>query len=321
MTEPRDPRAPFPTGWFHVIPSADLAPGAVVEQIFQGEPVVVFRTESGVAAVAGAHCPHLGAHLGRGGRVEGETLRCPYHGLRWATDGRCAATGYPGDPAYPERLQVHPTVERYGFVFAWHDRRGRGPGWQLPELDTDGWTEPLCTRVPMRAHPESVCENGVDTEHFKNVHGFGLEGGVFEDRGETFHCEFHFESRNHFRTGPERITTFFDTDNYGLGLAISVNRCDELGIQYRVFVMPTPTDEGHIDYALGTSLRLPAQGDQVAGHPSEKVAELMHRGAVGGSLQDQPIWESMRYVAQPKLVRGDGPIPKFRAWARQFYPS
>ena len=31
-----------------------------------------------------AHCPHMGAHLGFGGRVVGEAIRCPMHGFSFA---------------------------------------------------------------------------------------------------------------------------------------------------------------------------------------------------------------------------------------------
>ena len=37
-----------------------------------------------------AYCPHLGAHLAEGGRVQGESVRCPFHA--WEFDG---ASGEP----------------------------------------------------------------------------------------------------------------------------------------------------------------------------------------------------------------------------------
>ena len=58
-----DPRPPFPIGWFAVAPSADLAPGGLIERTFLGEQAVAFRTESGQPAVVSAYCPHLGANL------------------------------------------------------------------------------------------------------------------------------------------------------------------------------------------------------------------------------------------------------------------
>ncbi|HRA35984.1 MAG TPA: hypothetical protein PK748_13685, partial [Acidimicrobiales bacterium] len=74
-------------------------------------------------------------------------------------------------------------------------------------------------------------------------------------------------------------------------------------------------------FTVATTVRRPAEGDRVAGVPVEEVADFMHRGAVGGVRQDVPIWEGLRYVDQPRLVKGDGPIPRFRHWARQFHAT
>ena len=48
----------------------------------------------GVVGVLDAFCPHLGAHLGMGGTVEGNALRCPFHGWEFATSGACTAIPY-----------------------------------------------------------------------------------------------------------------------------------------------------------------------------------------------------------------------------------
>jgi hypothetical protein len=68
-------------------------------------------------------------------------------------------------------------------------------------------------------------------------------------------------------------------------------------------------------------VRLPSDGDLIAGTPVSVVADIMHRGAVGGVEQDIPIWEGLQFVERPRLVKGDGPVPRFRHWARQFTPD
>jgi 3-ketosteroid 9alpha-monooxygenase subunit A len=35
--------------------------------------------------------------------------------------------------------------------------------------------------------------------------------------------------------------------------------------------------------------------------------------------QDFEIWEHKRYIQPPALAAGDGPVGKYRTWARQFY--
>ena len=59
----RYPFAPFPSGWYFIAESASLAPGDVVPMRWFGRDLVLYRTASGQAVVADAHCPHMGAHL------------------------------------------------------------------------------------------------------------------------------------------------------------------------------------------------------------------------------------------------------------------
>ena len=37
--------------------------------------------------------------------------------------------------------------------------------------------------------------------------------------------------------------------------------------------------------------------------------------------EDIPIWERKRYYAKPLLCDGDGPLPVYRRWMRQFFSS
>ena len=316
-----DPRPPFPVGWFAVAEAKALPPGGVVERTFLGEQVVAFRTTSGRPAVVSAHCPHLGANLARGGTVVDEALRCPFHSLRWDAEGACVGSEYPGEPDYAGRLRAYPTIERFGFLFAWHDPAEGAPTFDVPDLDLGGWTEPIVSTIPIAAHVETIHENGVDTVHFGIVHGFPLSEPRYGADGASFHSEFHFATPNFLREGPPEISTFFDTDTHGLGYAHSLNTAEAVGLRYRVLLLTTPTTAGNLDFTVVTTVERPDDGDCIGGVPVEQVADFMHRGAVGGVHQDIPIWEGLRFVDQPRLVKGDGPIPRFRHWAAQFHPA
>ena len=290
-----DPRPPFPVGWFGVCPAADLGPGALLERTFLGEQVVAFRTGSGCAAVVSAHCPHLGANLARGGRVVDESLRCPFHSLRWGVDGTCVGSEYPGDPGYPGRLRSYPTIERFGFLFAWHDPAGGEPAFDIPDLDLRGWTEPAVTTIPIDVHVETVHENGVDAVHLGVAPGFPLSEPALLGRGTCFPSDVHLAAPNFPRPGPPEITTFFDTDTHGLGYAHSLNTAEAVGLQYRVLLLTTPTRAGSLDFTVATTVRRPDAGDRIAGVAVEEVAALMPRGAVGGVRQDGPVWAGLRF--------------------------
>ena len=81
---------PYPNGWFAVGHSDQLARGQARSVHYLGRQMVVWRGEDGGVRAADAYCPHLGANLGRGGKVEGNTIRCPFHGWRFEGEtGRC----------------------------------------------------------------------------------------------------------------------------------------------------------------------------------------------------------------------------------------
>ena len=41
-----------------------------------------------------AFCPHMGAHLGFGGEVVGNSIKCPFHGWSFDREGKCQRIPY-----------------------------------------------------------------------------------------------------------------------------------------------------------------------------------------------------------------------------------
>jgi hypothetical protein len=70
---------PYPNGWYYICRSTDLKRGDTMAVTAFGRELAAFRGENGIAGVLNAFCPHLGTHLGHGGKVEGNNLVCPYH--------------------------------------------------------------------------------------------------------------------------------------------------------------------------------------------------------------------------------------------------
>ena len=71
---------PIPFGWYAVAFSDELSIKEVKPLYFFAKDLVLYRTESGIPVLLDAFCPHLGAHLGHGGEVHGESIACPFHG-------------------------------------------------------------------------------------------------------------------------------------------------------------------------------------------------------------------------------------------------
>ena len=80
---------PIPYGWFGVQFSHELEVGQVKMETFFGKEWVLFRGEDNSVGITDPYCPHLGAHLGHGGIVEGNNIRCTFHHWQFNSEGWC----------------------------------------------------------------------------------------------------------------------------------------------------------------------------------------------------------------------------------------
>src|SRR5262245_1985308 len=120
----------FPRGWFVVADSASITKQPTSAHYF-GEDVVLYRGESDQVAMLEAYCRHMGTHLAKsthshvvtsGQHVQGDSIRCPFHGWRFGPDGRCNDIPYFDGPIPAmARVRSWPVQERYGIVFCWND--------------------------------------------------------------------------------------------------------------------------------------------------------------------------------------------------------
>ncbi len=293
------PRFPFPlpNGWFIVATSAELSPGDVVPLHYFGRDLVLYRTESGDTRLTDAYCAHLGAHLGVGGRVEGDCLVCPFHGWEYdGVSGRCVAITY-GSGKIPSqaKIRAYPTLERNDMVWAWFHLAGDPPAYDVPEVreisDPD-WSEPHVESFTVRTACQEMAENNHDAAHFRYVHGTDaipdddvLIDGTYK-RVSSMEGEFVRES-------------------FGLGLGVL-----RMGDSITFISSTTPVDDEtvHVRWIFVT----PRSAGPDA--PAQAAA-----GFTSGLSQDIPIWENKRYVDRPVLLRDERTILDHREWCQQFY--
>src|SRR5258706_2188367 len=112
------PYKTFATGWYQVAWSGDFAIGDVKPAKFFDQDLVLYRGESGKMVMLDAHCLHYGAHLGHGGKVEGDDIRCPFHAWKWSDQGRHIEVPYSKQRCVAKRLRTWHVVERSGLVLA-----------------------------------------------------------------------------------------------------------------------------------------------------------------------------------------------------------
>ncbi|HZS35477.1 MAG TPA: Rieske 2Fe-2S domain-containing protein [Polyangia bacterium] len=330
----RFPFSPFPTGWFCVAFSHELRAGELQSRTLFGHEVVLYRASDGAPVMLDAYCPHMGAHLGRGGTLDGDCVRCPMHGFRFDGAGACVSTPYGTKVPPAARVRSWPMRESHGLVLAFHDAHdGAGeptaPAWEVPDLDTDGWTPFRGVRWTLRSHPQETSENSVDFGHFAEVHRYSqprLLAGPDVD-GPHLTARYSFVRQpGALRFLARRLEVEFEARVHGLGYSLVCARVPALGVQMRNLVLPTPTDGEHIDLRVALSIgppegRMSALPKPVWSAAARALARLAFREFTADVRQDFAIWENKVYVERPPLAKGDGPIAIYRRWCRQFYPD
>ena len=107
------------SAWQPIHRSQDLPVGRAKPLRIMSEDFTLFRGAGGVAQVLAHRCPHRGTQLSAGW-VEGDTLRCLYHGWRFDITGQCVEQPSE-DAAFATKVKVasYPTREHLGLIFAY----------------------------------------------------------------------------------------------------------------------------------------------------------------------------------------------------------
>lgn len=320
---------PYPNSWYVLCKSAELKAGQIMPVKFAGKDIVLFRTQSGKAAATDAHCPHMGGHFAHGGKVVGETIQCPFHFFCFDTDGRCTETGYGTKPPPKAILKTWHLRERNGFILVWHDAEGIAPAWEVPEVDNTGWTEIKTTDFKLRSHPQETTENSVDLGHFAIVHGYSNIDVLKEAEVSCSYLNavYAFSRPAPAGWGKELLRAEIALHAHGLGYSFVEVTLPRLGMQTRQYVFPTPVDGEYINLKIGMSIKHIDKPEKInlllALIPKKWITRLALYSAFKGYAhdvgQDFKIWENKVYIDNPALAKGDGPVMRYRKWARQFY--
>lgn len=125
--------------WHPVALSRSVAPGTARAVRLLSEDLALYRGESGAAYLIANRCAHRLTRL-HTGWIEGEQLRCMYHGWKYDATGQCVErpAERPGSEA-GIRITAYPVHEYAGLVFAWMGE-GEPPAFELarkPVFESD----------------------------------------------------------------------------------------------------------------------------------------------------------------------------------------
>jgi 3-ketosteroid 9alpha-monooxygenase subunit A len=323
----------FPRGWFMIADAAELNTHKPLAVRFFGKDFALYRgRETGKVVLLDAYCPHMKTHLGAanktsyvvqdrmGTNLEGDGIRCPYHGWRFGADGKCDDIPYHDGPI-PAAAQVKswPVVESLGGIWTWHDPEGGEPEWDhpsLPEWNDPAWVKPKWDHLGMlNQHPQEVVDNICDYGHLDPIHGSFVKRFENEFSGHLAtqrQCGGHrtLVSADGVSADLHTITTY-----YGPGCLMS-----RLTGMYEavMMIMHTPVDDGNVKVWHALLVKSPS-GSAVATATDAISAAQYQAMALTAFAQDFEVWSQKAACINGLFIPSDGAFMKARIWYKQFY--
>lgn len=157
--------------WYVIAWGHEVTHEQPIARIVACEPIALWRSSDGQIQAMENRCPHRHAPLAMG-RVEGDELRCMYHGLKFSAAGKCVHV--PGSDRLPPNsdVRVFPVVEKDGWIWVWPGNPDLADTNQIP----DAWGlqhESMATKtgaMDYAADYQLVNDNLTDLSHLDYVH-------------------------------------------------------------------------------------------------------------------------------------------------------
>lgn len=332
---------PYPNGWIQLTNSKDVENGNVKSISALGREFVAFRGKDGKVGVLDAYCPHLGAHLGQGGKVIDGNLRCPFH--HWSFDNCGKVTNIPYcRTAVPERAKTksYHVREHLGMIYVWFHAENAEPEWELEYhkdvLDTNKFYFATMKTMEFDQHVLEMHLNGQDYFHFQTLHRplpfpvlekfvFGLhelKARFNEDEdsrkknGGGKHI-FFFNERmlkvflfGWISIAPSWLLSSIDTNVTFEGPCIVHFSVKTIFGEMRMIknLLPVEPHHQYVEARWFAEKSVP-----------RFMVVAMSLIAKKALLQDKEVWTNKIYHHKPMLVPGDGPFPAFKRYYMQFY--
>jgi 5,5'-dehydrodivanillate O-demethylase oxygenase subunit len=161
--------------WQAVATTEEVDQKQAVPTRIMNEDLTVYKGESGQYFTVDFRCAHRGTQLSTGW-VEGDCIRCFYHGWKYDGSGQCVEMPAE-DPSFPPKVKIksYPTQAYAGLIFAYFGEGAPPPMWRHPELERDygvKWTE----KKVWNCNWFQRLENAIDGSHLGFVHS-GSEFG------------------------------------------------------------------------------------------------------------------------------------------------
>ncbi len=157
--------------WYIALEKGDVTSAGPVPVTIAGENIVLYRDSRGGVVAMADLCPHRLAPLSLG-RVEGDTIRCMYHGIRFSAAGECIEV--PGQDRLPDNfcVRTYAAYESHQWIWVWIGDQSIADEMLVPDIS---FNDPSrfhvrTGSVPFAANYELFNDNTLDLSHVAYVH-------------------------------------------------------------------------------------------------------------------------------------------------------
>lgn len=294
------------TGWFQIAFLSDLSFDATpIIPVQVGDRRLMAILKRSQVEIYDGICPHRGASLAHGGRLDGDTVICPFHGypISLLAESKSALS-----------VRRHPSLTIGDMVFV--HLGGDEPldlGGRLSALATGHRIVPGFT-LPTKVPHHLVTENAFDSAHFAPVHQARVAPVRTRQSADRI-----FIGETLLTIPPSRWQRSAEADGmvrvpltisaFGAGLVIS----DVGGVNpYTVITSATPQTDGMTTIRL--SLAFPKNENQNAAETDHYMIQQSRRGLE----LDCAIWDQLDPTSVPHFVEADAAVIAFRDYIQRF---
>lgn len=165
--------------WYAAAWDHEIVDGEKLARTYLEKPVVIYRGESGNYVALEDRCCHRAAPLSLG-RIEGDCIRCMYHGMKYDSDGKCIEIPGQDQISSAHKVRKYPLVEKGHLLWIWMgDLALADPNDILDyePLSSDDWVgHPKQEYLHYDANWMLIVDNLADFSHLAFVHAKTLGG-------------------------------------------------------------------------------------------------------------------------------------------------
>lgn len=311
----------IPNQWYAILPSKSVKMNQIVGVKRLNLDLALFRNNKGEIGCIVDQCTHRGAALSKG-KIKGDCIQCPFHGLEFDRDGRCKFIPANGKAATADisryNVKHYPVREMGGIIYIWYGDSDKITD-KLPFFYEDINTSYVYSEIEdyWNSHYSRCIENQLDVVHLPFVHhntiGRGHKTLVNGPKIEFVSGGLVTSANNEMDVGqnPKTDAECVIKPTYLKFLFPNV-WMNHISDKIKVIIYFAPVDDENTIlyirfYCRAVGLKLLDGLIASLGKYANRIIEHQDKRVV---ITQKP--KASAYKSQEKLLSGDGPIIQYR---------